>query len=310
MAEYIEYILFLALYRSVPLLSFRWAGRIGSILGTAVYRLTGFRKAITMDNLRNAFPERPEEELRAIALGAYRNYGRAIVEMLWAGGASETALRTAVRLKNPEVFHQAAARGRGVLLLSAHFGSWEFIVTGLRLGLGVPFTAIVQHQRNGRIDAAIDRTRRRFGNVTVPMGPSVREVLKALNENRVVALLGDQSGPKEAVFVEFFHRPAATHRGVAAFSLRTGAPIVMMFLVRQADGAYEALFEELDMSGLSGHSEREIDELTQRHTAVLERLIRLHPDHWLWMHKRWKHTEFFQAHSGQPGSPRAAAGVQ
>ena len=308
MSEFIEYICFLGLYRCARLLSFKGAGAIGSILGSTAYHLTGFRKAITFDNLRHAFPDAPPERLRAIAVGAYRNYGRAIVEMLWSWGASEADLRATVRIANPEVVRTVAARGKGLLILSGHFGSWELLITGLRLHVGEPFTVIIQHQRNSRIDALVDRNRRRFGNITVPMGPSVREVLKALREKRIVALLGDQSGPKESVFVEFFARPAATHRGTAAFSLKTGAPIVMTFLVRQHDGAYEAQFEELDASGLDGSTEENILELTRRHTAVLERYVRMHPDHWLWMHKRWKNTAFYESHTDHTGAPRAAIG--
>jgi len=295
MIEFIEYFLFMMLHRGARLLSFRSAGRIGALLGTAAYRLTGFRKDITAGNLAKALPELTDHQREEIALGAYRNYGIAVMEMLWAGGASEGALRKTVRLRNPDVLMRAVARGRGLILLSGHFGSWELLISGMRLQVGLPFTMIVQHQRNGRIDALIDRNRRRFDNVTVPMGPSVREVLKALQAGRIVAILGDQSGPKESVFVQLFGRPSATHRGAAAFSLRTGAPIVMGFLLRQDDGTYEAVFEEVGQSDLKSYSEENILELTRRHTAVLEKYIRQRPDHWLWMHKRWKHTGYYES---------------
>ncbi len=296
MSESVEYILFSLLARGVQHLSHRSAQRVGAFLGAAIFRLTSFRKAVTFDNLERAFPGISRSERDRIALGAFRNYGMSIVEMLWSTGASEETLRNAVTVKNPEVAAESLARGKGLLLLSAHFGPWELLVTSLRLRLGVPFTMIVQHQRNGRIDELVNRGRSRYGNTTVPMGPSVREVLKALQAGKVVALLGDQSGSREAVYVNFFGRPAATHRGAAAFSLRTGAPIVLALLVRQPDGTAEAIFEEVDRSGLNEYNEENIDELTRRHTAVLERYIRLYPDHWLWMHKRWKHTAYYESH--------------
>jgi KDO2-lipid IV(A) lauroyltransferase len=129
----------------------------------------------------------------------------------------------------------------------------------------------------------------------IPMGISTREVFRTLQEGKVVAMLGDQSGPKESVFINFFGRPAATHRGAAAFSLKAGAPIVMLFLVRQKDGVYETQFEEVDRSGLEEYTEENVNELTRRHTAILEKYIRMHPDHWLWMHKRWKHTAYYES---------------
>jgi len=134
------------------------------------------------------------------------------------------------------------------------------------------------------------------------MGLGSRQVLKALKEGSTVLILGDQSGSKESLFIDFFGRPSATHGGAAAFSLRTNTPIVMLFLMRRADGTYEVLCEEVERAGLNGYTEENVIELTRRHMAILERYIRMRPDHWLWMHKRWKHTEFYQsrAHAEEP----------
>jgi KDO2-lipid IV(A) lauroyltransferase len=191
--------------------------------------------------------------------------------------------------------HTALAGGKGVIFLSGHFGSWELIVPALRHAFDHPVTAIAQRQRNHRIDALLQVHRFRFGNSTIPMGVSARGVITALQEEKIVMVLGDQSGPKESVFIEFFGRPCATHRGAAAFSLRTGAPLVMGFLVRQRDGTYECSLEEVDRTGIEEYTEEHIVELTRRHTAILEKTISLHPDHWLWMHKRWKHTQFYES---------------
>jgi Kdo2-lipid IVA lauroyltransferase/acyltransferase len=295
MTSTIEYLAFRALAMLVSRAPYRLVGVMGSLLGLTVLYLTGYRKAVTMDNLRRAFPEKPEEELRVIARGAYRNYGRAILEMLWAGEQSADVLRSRIHPRNIGVLRDALAGGHGAILLSAHFGSWEFLLSGLKLHIPEPFVAIAQRQRNERIDAMIDGRRRRFDVTTVPMGPSVREVLRALGEGKVVLILGDQSGPRESVFIPFFGRPSATHRGAAAFALRASAPIVLVLLMRNEDGTYDAVFERIDTTGLSGDREGQVIELTARHTAVLERYIRERPDHWLWMHKRWKHTPGYEA---------------
>ncbi len=290
MSEVVESIFFLILSRIARFLPYRAAGRFGALLGNAVFFCTPFRKRVTMENLSRAFPGLNHRKLRRIARGAYRNYGIALTEMLWSLDASQAELKEKVHLRNPGCLLAARERGKGVVLLSAHFGSWELLLSGLRLRLDFPFHAIVQHQRNGRIDNVIDSSRRRFGNTTIPMGPSVRDVMRVLQMNAVVLVLGDQSGSRESVFIEFFGRSSATHRGAAAFSLKMGSPIIMVFLIRQHDGTYEAVFEEVDRTGLERYSEENVVELTRRHAAVLERFIRQHPDHWLWMHKRWKHT--------------------
>lgn len=297
MIEGIEYLAFRLLQGITHILSYRLATRKGAFLGAAVFHLTGFRKKITLENLAHAFPELSENERKRIALGAYRNYGIALLQMLWAGGQSEEVLRSTVRIPDRSLIDRHLNSGKGFILLSGHYGCWEFLVQGLRLQLGKPVNPIVQRQRNVRIDRLVDATRSRFGNITIPMGSSsAKETLKTLREGGIVAMLGDQSGPRESVVVEFFGRPAATHRGAAAFSLRTGAPILMVFLLRQQDGIYNAVFEEVNRSGLEGYSDANVEELTRRHTAILERYIRLHPDHWLWMHKRWKHTGYYESH--------------
>jgi Kdo2-lipid IVA lauroyltransferase/acyltransferase len=285
----IEYLLFRLIGHLARLMPYGAARRIGHALGLGVLYLTGYRKRVTLDNLTRAFPDASPAWVRKVMHGAYKNYGSAIVEMFWAGGRSAAALKAKVHLRNPEVLHGALQRNAGLILMSAHFGSWEFMLHGLRLHIPARFAAIVQHQSNGRIDAFIDGQRRRFDVETIAMGPSVREVLRALQEKKVVVILGDQSGPRESVFIPFFGRPSATHRGAAAFALSTGAPIVLVLLVRRSDGTHEAVFEEVSANGLSGSREEQVTQLTARHAAVLEKHIRLHPDHWLWMHKRWKH---------------------
>lgn len=301
----IEYALFLLLTWVVKILPIRAVDGLGARLGWLAFSVLRFRRTITLDNLRRAFPSMSQNELVGIARGAYRNYGITLAEMLWSGGVGERELMGRVHVQNPGIAKELLKRGKGLIVLSAHFGGWEFLVTALRLHLEEPMVMIVQHQRNGLIDARVNERRSRFGNTTVPMGPSVREVLKALQQGKMVTILGDQSGPKEAIFVQFFGRPSATHRGVAAFSLKTGCPIMLTLLVRQEDGTYKAEFEEIDREGLSGSTEEKIVELTRRHTEVLEKHIRRHPDQWLWMHKRWKHTPYYE--SLQPELPGQAA---
>jgi len=294
--EYVEYFLFRAVQQMARLLTYPAAERLGRILGKLAFAVSASRRRVTLDNLKHAFPEKRQEELRVIARRAFENYGISLVEMLWSGQAGRKELAGLVRLENPEVAQRAREQGKGVILLGGHFGSWELMASSLIICLGWNVSVIVQVQRNRKINDVIDSQRRRYMLATIPMGPSVREVLKTLQRKEAVFILGDQSGPKESLFVDFFGRPAATHKGTAAFSLRSGAPIVFVALLRQKDGTHKAVFEEVDRSGLDSASEENVAELTRRHVAVLERYIRQYPDHWLWMHKRWKHTEYFQAH--------------
>ncbi len=294
--ESIEYHCLAVLAAMARSLSYRMAGRVGASLGGIAYRVIGRRRRLTLENLAHAYPAMTDRERARIAVAAFKNYGTTLVEMLWSAGQSAEKLKTTVTLGNPEVVNRYLDRPGGLILLSAHYGNWEFLPHGFRLQLGRPLTIIAQHQRNKRIDAMIDKARTRWGSRTIAMGISSREAFRSLHEGAIVTLLADQSGPKEAVFIDFFGRPAATHRGAAAFSLKTDVPIIMVFLVRQEDGTYKAAFEEVDRTGIEGYTEENVIELTRRHTEVLEKHIRMHPDLWLWMHNRWKHTRYYQEH--------------
>jgi KDO2-lipid IV(A) lauroyltransferase len=303
--EWIEYRLFMVLRHLAGRLSYERAADFGSFLGLVGFSLLRIRRGLTIENISRSFPGSHRRWVIATARGSYRNYGRSLVTMLWSHARSADELCNLVVVRDPVEVRRLFAPGRGCVLLSAHFGSWELLLSGLPLRLATPFVAVAQHQRNRKIDAVIDAGRRRFGSETVPMGPSVRQVLSALKSGRVVLMLGDQSGPRESIFIPFFGRLAATHRGAAAFCLRAGVPMVLVLLVRRADGRFDAVFEEVSQDGLTGTQEERVAELTRRHTAMLEEAIRRTPDHWLWMHRRWKHADAAPAAPPEPVSGRA-----
>ena len=300
--ETLEFLAVDAMRRVMRRLPLPWVRGIARSLATVVYAL-GFRRAVTLDNLAHAFPSMPDAARREVALGAYRNYTTTILELLWTSGKSRERLTELVDIPDRSVIDRLLARGRGLVMVSGHFGGWELLHSSVFPKLGILIAFFVQRQRNGRIDALFEELRGRFGNQTIPMGVSARQAVQVLRDGRVLAGLGDQSGPKEAAFVPFFGRPAATHRGMAAFALKMGAPMIMVAPVRRPDGGYTVLMEEVDLAGLDSASEENIVELTRRHTALLESWIRRTPDQWLWMHKRWKHTDWYRSQN-PPAAPR------
>ncbi len=286
----LEYILFLLIRRVILWFPLRWVQHAGAWTGSLAYRIIGGRRRIALENLRHAFPDLTEKDRRAIALGSVRNSGIAIFELLWFPNLTDRKLRQLVRPVNPELIHRGHEQGKGMVMLSGHFGNWELIALAMARLTGHPFTIIVQTQSNTLVDREINRHRCLFGNTVVPMEHAVREMLRTLQRGDVVAIAPDQSGPMEGVFVDFFGRSVATHQGPAVFALKSKAVMQMGFIVRSRDGTYDVTLEEVPTADLNGPSEENVLELTRRHTALLEKYIRQHPDHWLWMHRRWKHT--------------------
>jgi KDO2-lipid IV(A) lauroyltransferase len=308
MGQLIEAFLYKCLRAIARVLPYRAAGGLGAFLATLVY-CVGFRRGVTLRNLELAYPEKGRKEIRGIARGAYRNYGRALLDLMWTSAQSAEAVREKVVYVNREVFQKAFDRKKGVILFSAHYGSWELGALTARFMAGMPLGAIVQTQRNRIIDRIVNQDRTRFGSYTIPMEVSVPEIVRVLREGKVVAILGDQSAAKESMPVNFFGRPVAAHRGAAAFSVRVGSPVVTVFMCRNPDGTYTSRMEEVDCSDFRGTTEERIDELTRRLNRILEERIRQRPDHWLWMHKRWKHTSYYQDLEQKGGAPEARGGA-
>lgn len=290
MIDRLEFALFSILSSIIRFLPFRAAQSFGKFLGLLFYWFFPNRRAIAISNLRNAFPEKSLGEIKSIARGAFQNFGISVAEFVWFPRMTPQRLRKIVRLSNIDLVEAAMTRGKGLILMSGHFGNWELLALSTAHFSGHPLTIIVHNQSNRLVHKALDQYRCRWGNSSVLRELSVRESLRRLTDGKVVAMAADQSASKDGLYVRFFGRPAATHRGPAIFSLRTGAPIVMGFLIRNARGKHEGFFEEVKTDDLCGYSEENVAELTRRHVAVLERYVRQYPDHWLWMHRRWKHT--------------------
>jgi KDO2-lipid IV(A) lauroyltransferase len=128
---------------------------------------------------------------------------------------------------------------------------------------------------------------------------AVREVLRTLQRGDVVVIAADQAAARESITVNFFGRLVPTFAGPAVFSLKTGAPILMGLVTRQRDGTYSLRFVEVPRDDLKEYSEDAVAELTRRHVAMAESMIRIHPGQWLWMHRRWKHSDHLEIRTSE-----------
>lgn len=286
----VEYLAFKVTAGIVQLLPLHVVQRTGAALGEFVYSAFGFRRTVTLDNLRHAFPEKSPAELEGIAHGSFRSVGTAFFELLWFPRLTDSSLRRLFVYENPEFVLDLLAQGKGVIMVAAHFGNWELTALAFSVYTGVPLNVIAKTQSNKLVNASIAKRRTRFGNVLISMGISVRDLVRALEQGKAVGIVPDQSAPKESVPIEFFGRPVPTHQGPAVFSLKMEAPLIATFPARQADGSYKGRFVRIPTDDLGSYTEENVIELTKRHVKLTEDAIRAHPEQWMWMHKRWKHA--------------------
>jgi KDO2-lipid IV(A) lauroyltransferase len=282
--EYLAVRLLIALVRVMPGAVVRGCG---TLVGLAFYAVDGVHRRVADRNLAVAFPARPLAERRAIARAAFAHFGRLLFELLEFSGLSNEQMLARVEFDGEERCRQAYAQGKGVLFIAGHFGFWELqaIVQAIR---GEPVTVLARALDNPKLHELLEQIRQRTGNTIVYRKDTIRRVMRALQGGHGVAVLIDQhiSSP-DAVYVDFFERPAATTPAVAALALRTGAPVLPVFALPLGGGRYRMIYEH-PVEPPPADSEDAVREFTQRCTDVLEMYVRRHPELWLWMHRRWR----------------------
>jgi KDO2-lipid IV(A) lauroyltransferase len=284
----LEYGLFRLLSAVLLVLPEGVALRLGSVLGWSVGSVLRIRRADVERNLEVAFPERPPAWRRRVARASYVHLGREAVALFRLAGMSPTDVVARTEIRGLEALQGAVQEGRGVVVVTGHLGNWE--IGGAALSArGLPVDAVAKGMANRRFDRDLIATRERLGMQVVDMGHAHREVLRSLRRGHVVALVADQNAHKSDVFVPFFGRLAATHRGPAVFALRSGAPVFVGTCIRRKGSPqrYVVTLEPLQVK-VSGDADRDVVAVTAAHTALLEEAVRAAPEQYFWQHKRWK----------------------
>jgi KDO2-lipid IV(A) lauroyltransferase len=263
------------------------AATLGRVLGTAAYWILRERRRVVHDNLRRAFGGLPEPERRILARRCFQALGVTAVECARLFFGAPAPLLARIRVRGIEHIRAAMAEGRGAFYLTGHFGNWELLAAAHVLA-GYPLSVVARPLDNPALDDLVVRARARSGLRVIPKRDAVRGVRAALARGECVGILLDQDAGRAGVFVPFLGCAASTSRALAVLALKTRAPVVPAFLHRLPGGAHELVLEPAIPLVTSGDLERDIVENTARFTAALERHVRLRPEQWFWVHRRWK----------------------
>lgn len=263
-----------------------WVGRrLGDL---ACWALPG-RRAVVRQNLALAFGrERSAEEITLLCRLSFQHLGMTAVETCAFFFVPLDRLRSLVRVEGMDHLRSAMARGRGALLLTAHFGNWELLATSHIL-TGYPLSVVVRPLDHPLLNRLVARLRARSGAEMIEKRRALPSVLAALGRGRMVGILLDQnSSRREGVFVPFFGVLASTSKSLALLALKTGAPVVPVFIHREPDGHHRVVVSpELPMAS-TGDRERDFITATAAFTRAIEEAVRRRPEQWFWAHRRWK----------------------
>jgi Kdo2-lipid IVA lauroyltransferase/acyltransferase len=277
----------------ILLLAFRYIPKIVRkglcrSLFSLFYHLDTRHRLITLYNLQRSFPEKDKKEILRIAKGVYRHFALVAAEFFDLPAINRENIHQCVKVEGLENYYSAIAQGKGLLTIIAHFGNWELMTFALPIYLKA--VDIVYRPLDNRIlDNMVEYVRTMQGNSLIPKGGSGKKIMELLKENHLIGILSDQNvDTYEGVFVDFFGRPACTGVGLAVMAMRSGAPVIPLFMVRQQSGKYKLIVKPAIEAVCTDDYQADIRVNTQRFTKIVEEIIREYPEQWFWFHQRWK----------------------
>ncbi len=293
--------LLLKLLTRIPLpLLYPWAWLIYAI---AFHAMRWRRDRAELD-VANAFPDKSPAERAEIVRRAYRNLADTLVEAFWGFGASAQALKGRVAIENPDVVKQCVGAGQSVVLLTAHYGNWEWLLLAAGVHFGIAIDVVYQPQRVSVFDDFLREARSRFGSRLIPRKEFVYDLLSRAEQIRAYALLADQT-PKHKGdprhWTQFLNQETAFFVGAGKIAKFLDAKVLYVKMRRVGRGRYSVRLEEIAAPPFDDVGDVEI---VERYARCLERDIRESPADWLWLQNKWK---IRRASTGQTGRRARAA---
>ncbi|MDQ6772866.1 MAG: hypothetical protein M3024_07755 [Candidatus Dormibacteraeota bacterium] len=247
----------------------------------------GARRALAA-NLSVVVPEASRSELRRLVYRNFRNHSKAYADLMRLPVARVEELTPLLHPEGMEHLHTALAAGRGVLVISAHMGSWE-VAAAIWASSIAPVSLFAEEVEPAELYDWYRKTRARLGISVLPLNrPGLRQVLQALDQQEMVVTAIDRDIAGTGVELEFFGRPARIPDGPAAIALRRGSPLLPVCVLRNPDDSYRAIGWAPIFAQPTGDREADIRRVTEQLVRHLEHIIRAHPDQWHMPHRIWE----------------------
>lgn len=287
----LEYSLARVILSSLGALPRRAAIAVGVGIGRLAYLLLRSLSRTGARNLQIAFPDMDQRERARLLRGCFESLGRLLGEFSQLPKATPEKLRRLIEYDEVGLRHlrEAEKNKRGVIFLTGHLGVWELHSFGWS-ALEYPLSFLVRPLDNDRIEVMVERIRTRFGNRAIDKKSAARQSLRVLREGGTLGILSDlNTQTYEGVFVPFFGKLACTTAGIATLALKTDAVVIPTCAVwdRKKKRYFFHGDPPVELVRTGDHT-KDIEVNTANFAAAIEHMVRLYPDQWLWIHKRWK----------------------
>ena len=277
---------FISILARLPMAFLYW---VSDGLYFLVYHVLGYRKKIVRENIAFAFPEKTKTARDDIERKFYRHLCDVVVESIKLFRISEQELqnRCVLEENSKKMLERYKAEKKSLVLVSGHCGNWEWVGSAFSIQAPYPLTVSFLEFSSERINALLYRMRTRFGTRVISAKEIVKDIIRNKNERMAIGFIADQTPPKiyDAYWTDFMNRETNVFKGSEQIATKFNYPVLFIHIKKLKRGYYEISTEILSETPGS----LKPGELTEMHTRMLEKDIRLQPWNWLWSHKRWKH---------------------
>ena len=258
----------------------------GWILGNLYYLLVKKQRERAVLQMMPAL-EISEAEARRLVRASFVNLARNMLDILYMPNLNEKNLSQYIEIDHLERMRAALSEGHGVVVLTGHIGTWEWLSAAFSLN-GMPVTAIAKLQPNQEYSRALDDLRATIHVEIFNRGTS--ELLsagRALKKGKILGFLADQDAGPGGAFINFLGKTASTPMGPAVFARKFNSPVLPAFIIRQPNGRHLVKIFEVMHFEDTGDTDGDLFRFTEKMTRILEQVVRENPTQWLWFQKRW-----------------------
>ncbi len=261
---------------------------ISDALGMIWFNLDKRHRNVVLQNISSSYPgEFSEQQIIRMTKKVFKNIASIPMEVIWSYGKSREQLFKFFNVKGTEYINTAKKKGKGVILLTGHIGNFELLVASMEKA-GVETYGIYRKFDFEPLERLMLMMRQRFGNTMIAMGGMSRKIDIILENGGVVGTLLDQNaGWYNGVPTQFFNKTACTKKSLAKLILRTNAAVVPMFIKREGQQYTMEFFPEIELES-TGCPIKDIEKNTQNYVSTIERMVRIKPEQYFWVHNRWK----------------------
>ncbi len=290
---FLEAVIVIVLSFPLALLPYKCALKAGRLLGLVLFYAWADRRNIAIENIEKSVRSGAlavSEPAEKIARESFVNLGKSFAEVVRIYYGLGDSIVHNVAVKGEEHFINAKAKGKGIIAVTGHCGNWE--LAALAFGVKVsPGSGVARPLDNPYINGMLGKARLRYGNSLIYKKGALKAILSCLKREGVVSILMDQAVLRhEGFIIDFLGRGAWTTKMPALIAMRTGAPVIPVFISREGAGHVMTIYPEVPLKREEG-SESALKEDTEILSGYVDGYIKEHPTEWLWIHRRWKRVE-------------------